>query len=157
MSNRQVFVLQMGLSILIYSLIAKWYLAPAMAGLSLEQTLGFLLLPHAFRHIGLTAIVPVVVDPKVPKQWSRPVGYGDLAAQILATLTIIALRVHLPFAIAMVWITNIVGFGDFVNAGVQATKYGAYNYQLGGFWFLPTFFVPTLVVTHVWMFWLLLH
>ena len=153
MSNRQVFVLQMLLTIVVYSLIARWYVAPAMANLTLHEIFGFLLLPHALRHIGLTAIVPVVVDPDVPREWSRPVGYGDLLTAFLAILTILALRFQWAPAIALVWLTNIVGFADFAFAGIQATRYGAYNYKLGGFWFLPTFFVPSLVVTHVWMFW----
>jgi len=157
MSNRQVFVLQMVLTVAVYGLIAKWYLAPAMAQLSLYQTLGYLMLPHALRHIGLTAIVPVVVDPAAPKQWKNPVGYGDLITALLAVVTLLALRADLGFAIVLVWITNLFGFADFVNAGVQATKVNAYDYKLGGFWFLPTFFVPSLVVTHFWMFWILVR
>jgi len=155
MSNRQVFILQMLLSALVYSLIANWYIAPALAHLPQLEIFGYLLLPHALRHIGLTAIVPAVVDPNVPKEWSRPVGYGDLLTQVVAMLAILAIRCHWSFAIVMVWIANIVGFGDFVYAGIVATKYKAYNYQLGGFWFLPTFFVPILIVTHFWMFWML--
>jgi len=157
MSNRQVFVLQMVLTVAVYGLIAKWYLAPAVAHLSLYQTLGFLMLPHALRHIGLTAIVPVVVDPAAPKQWKNPVGYGDLITALLAVITLLTLRADLGFAIVLVWITNLFGFADFVNAGVQATKVNAYDYKLGGFWFLPTFFVPSLVVTHFWMFWILVR
>ena len=157
MTNQQVFVLQLVLSVLVYTLIAKWYLAPLIAPLRLNQALGFLMLPHAMRHIGLTAIVPVVVDPNVPKEWSNPVGYGDLITQLLALITLFALRGDWRIAIGLAWITNIFGLADFVNAGIQATRYKAFDYQLGGFWFLPTFFVPTLVVTHFWMFGILLR
>ena len=157
MTNQQVFVLQMALTILVYALIARWYLAPAMSRFSFHQKVGYLMLPHALRHIGLTAIVQVVVDPKVPKEWSQPVGYGDLITAGLAIVTLLALRGRWPIAIGLVWLTNIVGFADFANAGIQATRYEAFNYQLGGFWFLPTFFVPSLVVTHVWMFAILIR
>jgi hypothetical protein len=157
MSNRQVFFLQMTLSSVVFFLIAMWYVAPALAHLSLYETLGYLLLPHAFRHIGLTAIVPVVVDSKVPKPWRDQLGYGDLLVAILAIVTIIALREQWPFAIAMVWITNVVGFVDNVNVSIQSTKHGVWDHGLGGFWFVPTFFVPILIVTHFWIFWLLLR
>jgi hypothetical protein len=156
MSSYAVFVLQMVMTILVYSLISNWYLAPALAHLALPQILGYLLLPHTMRHIGLTSIVNAVVDPKVNPQWRNEVGYGDLLAAALAIVTILMLHFEVGGAIAMVWITNIVGLADWANAGIKATRFKVWDYQLGGFWFLPTFFVPSLVVTHVWMFYLLL-
>src|SRR5437879_2671830 len=140
MSNLQVFLLQMALTVLVYALIAKWYIARALEGLPRNTILGYLLLPHALRHIGLTAVVPMFVEPTVPMLWSYRVGYGDLLTQVLATLTILALRGQWAFAIAMVWITNVVGLADFVNAGIQATMLGftppytkLTDYKLGGF------------------------
>jgi hypothetical protein len=159
MSNKQVFLMQMTLTVVIYSLIANWYLAPALAHLPVNETLAYLLIPHALRHIGMTAIVPDVVDAnsKIPKQWSRQLGYGDLLTAVLALFTIWTLKEQWSFAIAMVWITNVVGTVDSVNVSILSTKHGVYDHGLGGFWFVPTFFVPILIVTHVWIFWILLH
>jgi hypothetical protein len=51
-------------------------------------------------------------------------------------------------ALPLVWIFNILGTFDLMNALRQAE---AIDY-FGPTWFIPTFFVPVLLVTHVMIF-----
>ncbi|RMF11475.1 MAG: hypothetical protein D6763_02975, partial [Alphaproteobacteria bacterium] len=61
LAHAAIFGLQFLLSLIVCSLIAKWYLVPWLAGKSVEQALMPLIFPHAFRHVGLLFLVPGVV------------------------------------------------------------------------------------------------
>ncbi|MHA1564611.1 MAG: hypothetical protein ACTSX7_04800, partial [Alphaproteobacteria bacterium] len=61
MESIQIFGLQFILSLVVVSLVARWYAAPWLAKKPLQIALGLLILPHAFRHIGLTFLTPAVV------------------------------------------------------------------------------------------------
>lgn len=156
MSNFQIFGLQFTVSLFVYALIARWYVAPRLAALPLRDALTPLLLLHSMRHLGMTFLVTVVVSPEVPRTFATQVAYGDLLALGLALLSIAALRARLGFAILVVWIFNIVGFVDLLNAFYQGTQLDVSRYQLGPGWFIPTFAVPALIVTHVMIFSMLL-
>ena len=58
MDQAAIFGLQFLLSLIVYALIARWYVAPWLAGKPVEQALAALILPHAFRHLGLVFLVP---------------------------------------------------------------------------------------------------
>ena len=62
---------------------------------------------------------------------------------------IAALRMEWPLAIALVWVLNIVGLLDLVNAFYQGLRN---NVQLGAAYYIPTYVVPALLVTHAMMF-----
>src|SRR3989304_1445753 len=81
MDSFQIFGVQFLLSLVVYGLLAKWYVAPALARLPLHDALIPLLVPHAFRHLGLVFLVPAVVAPPPPppppapsagSSWSPP-------------------------------------------------------------------------------------
>ena len=58
MDTLAIFGLQLVLSLLVYALIAKWYVTPWLAEKPIHQALIPLIFPHAFRHIGLAFLVP---------------------------------------------------------------------------------------------------
>ena len=72
MSTFQIFGLQFLLSLIVYALIARWYLAPRLATLPLASALMPLLLLHAFRHLGMVFLVPAVVGPSLPRRSPSP-------------------------------------------------------------------------------------
>lgn len=152
MDSFQIFGMQFTLSLLVYALIARWYVAPGLARLPLRDALTPLLFVHALRHLGLTILVPVVTDPNLPHAWAMQVGYGDLLAQLLALLSILALRARLGVALVLVWIFNLEGTLDLLLAIYHGLGLHAYNLPLRSFWYVPTFIVPALLVTHVMMF-----
>jgi hypothetical protein len=140
-----IFLLQFVLSLIGVGLLARWYAVPWLAEKSLEVALMALIAPHAFRHIGLAFIVPALNQPGMPLEFATSAAYGDLLSGILALVVLIALRGRWGLAIPLAWVFSIVGLADLANALRQD---GAILY-MGATWFIPTFVVPILLVTHV--------
>ncbi|MEK7364053.1 MAG: hypothetical protein AAB016_08775 [candidate division NC10 bacterium] len=151
MDSFQIFGVQFLLSLLVYGLLAKWYVAPALARLPLRDALIPLLVPHAFRHLGLVFLVPAVVAPTLPPAFALPAAYGDLLAGLLALLAMIALRGRWAVAIALAWLANVVGTLDLLHAFYKGIPLNA-GLHMGSAWYIPTFIVPALYVTHFMIF-----
>ncbi len=148
MDTLAIFGLQFFLSLVVWGLIAKWLLAPWLEKKSPHDALFWLTLPHAFRHIGLVFLVPGVVARPLPGTFATPAAYGDLVTGVLALLALIALRTGWARALALVWLFNIVGTVDLLNALRHANVVP----DFGAAWYIPTFFVPLLLVTHFMIF-----
>jgi len=140
-----IFLSQFVLSLIVAGLLARWYAAPWLAEKPLEVALAILIAPHAFRHLGLAFIVPALNQPGMPMEFATAAAYGDLLSGILALVALIALRGRWAMAIPLVWVFSIIGIADLANALRQddAILY------MGATWFIPTFIVPLLLVTHV--------
>ena len=128
---------------------------PALRGRSRIDALRPLLMLHAFRFIGLSFLITGVVSPVLPATFAFDAAYGDLAAAALALLSLAALRTGL--GIPLVWIFNVWGTFDLLNAFYRASAGGMLPGELGAAYFLPTAIVPFLLVTHGLMFWILLR
>ncbi len=148
METTEIFLLQFVLTLTVFSLLARWYAVPWLATKPLQVALGILIIPHAFRHVGMTFLTPAVVADTMPAGFAAAAGYGDLASGILAIFALIALRRNLALAIGLVWIFNIVGSSDLINALRQAEAVP----HFAAAWYIPTFLVPLLIVTHVMIF-----
>jgi hypothetical protein len=94
-------------------------------------------------------LVPTVVGPALPASFAVPAAYGDLLAGLLALAAIGALRARSRIALPLTWVFNVIGLLDLVHAFYQGL---ANDVQLGAAYFIPTFVVPALVVTHVMIF-----
>ena len=151
MSIEAIFGLQLGFSLLVVALIARAYVAPWLSTLSFHSALALLVVPHMFRHIGMSFQVPGLVGAEIPGDFAAAAAYGDLASAALAVITFLLLRAQATVAIALAWVLNLVGLLDLLNALRQAEAIP----QLGVTWYIPTFIVPVLLVTHVMMFVLL--
>ena len=92
MDVEAIFVLQFIMSLVVWGLLAYWWLAPWLEKKSLNEALFFLTVPHAFRHIGMVFLVPGVVDRPLPEAFGAPAAYGDLLTGVLALLALVALR-----------------------------------------------------------------
>ena len=148
MDTLAIFGLQLVMSLVLYSLLAKWFLAPWLKEKTRSQALFWLTLPHTTRYVGMVFLVPGVVSPSLPDSFAAAAAYGDLAAGLLALAVLIALRNRWAGSTALVWLFNIVGTVDLVNALSHAQAVP----HLGAAWYIPTFWVPVLLVTHVMMF-----
>ena len=115
-----------------------------------------LLVFHSFRHIGLAFLIPGVTAEALDPRFANPAAYGDLLAAVLALAAIFALRFRAPLAIPLVWIFNIEGSVDLLNALFQGFRYTP-DGHLGATYFIPAVIVPALLVTHVMVFVLLLR
>jgi hypothetical protein len=118
------------------------------------EALRMLLVLHTFRFEGLSFLVPGIVSPDLPIAFAHDAAYGDLTAAILALLALASLRS--AWGVAVVWLFNIWGSIDLLNAFYQANNAGLVPGQLGAAFFIPTLIVPLLLITHGLMFAILL-
>ena len=152
-----VFGVQNLLFFVVFGLFAWWYAWPWLN--SVDRTTAFTALTfvHALRAIGATVLVTSVVGTALPRDFAEAVAYGDLVTVVLAIVTLIALRGRIGFAIALVWLTNIVGTADLANALVNGVRYDVARLGMGSFWYVVTILVPILWIAHVLAFALLLR
>jgi len=139
-----------------YALIAKWYVMPVLNGLPRARALVPLLLLHCFRFIGLAFLIPGVTSQPLDPRFANPAAYGDLLAALLAFLGILALHRRWRTAIPLVWLFNVEGTLDLLNAVTQGLRYTD-DGNLGATFFIPIMVVPALLVTHVMIFIILLR
>jgi|UniRef100_A0A7C3DGX5 hypothetical protein len=151
-----LFIFQFAMSLLVFGLIARQYLEPWLARLPLAHVLSPLLFFHAFRYVGASFMSPSVIDPSVPSSFTIPGTIGDLLAAFLALVSLGALRGGSRWALPLLWVFNLVGTLDFINAIYQGVRVGLPHYQLGATWFIITLYVPALLVVHLLIFRLLL-
>ena len=152
-----IFGIQTFLSFVVFGLLAWWYVWPWLRSVDWTTALTALTFVHALRPIGATVLVVSVAGTALPQDFREAVGYGDLATSVLAVITLLALRSRLGFAVALVWLTNVVGFADLVNALVGGIRYDVARLGMGSFWYVVTILVPILWITHVLAFALLLR
>ena len=137
-----------------WAVVTVFYIWPELRDRSRIDALRPLLTLHGFRFIGLSFLVPGVVSADLPIAFARDAAYGDVVAAILALLALTALRSKL--GIALVWVFNIWGSLDLLNAFYVANATGLLAGQLGAAFFIPTAIVPLLLITHALVFRILL-
>jgi len=148
MTPQAIFLLQFFLSIVVFGLLAKWVMAPWLARQSQRDALFWLTVPHAFRHIGMVFVVPGMAAQPLPDEFANPAAYGDLLTGVLALSALVLLRIESKGAVLAVWLFNVIGTIDLLNA----LRYLDVVPQLGSTWYIPTVFVPLLLVTHFMIF-----
>ena len=158
MSIPALFGLSILLSSLAFGLVSKLYIWPRLRLLPRDDALLPLVVPHTFRFIGLSFLVPGVVSPALPSAFAVPAAYGDLGAVLLAIAASLALARRAALAVVLVWLFNVWGASDLLFAIYQ----GAFIVQLdarllGAAFFIPTVVVPALLITHGLIFWLLIR
>jgi hypothetical protein len=150
-----LFAISIAFSFVAWSIVIVEFIWPQLRVLPRSEALRPLLILHSFRFIGLAFLVPGVVSPDLPAAFARPAAYGDLVAAVLALVALAALksRAGLP----LVWVFNIWGTADLLYAFYQGNQSGFLPGQLGTTFFIPTFIVPLLLVTHGLVFRILLQ
>ena len=147
--------LSITISLIVWSLIMRWYIHPAVKQYPIEQVVEPILFLHSFRYIGLMFLIPGVTTELLDTRFSHPAAYGDLLAAVLALFAIMAIRLKASWALGAVWIFNIVGLLDLLNAVVRGIMYTP-DGHLGATYWIPATIVLLLLVTYVYIFMLLL-
>ena len=159
MTSRELvplFLLQVALSFGAWSAIGAWLVLPYLRTQPTNRALFLLLLPQAFRHIGATLLVPGIADPQLPRGFALPTAIGDIITQVLALVCLACLAQGRRYSIPLVWIANTWGLFDLLLNVSRAVRTGAIAY-LHAAWVVPTFIVPLMVVSHLFIFWVLLR
>jgi len=133
-------------SFIAWGIVTARYVWPELRLRPRAEALRPLLILHSFRFIGLAFLIPGVVSPDLPSAFAHSAAYGDIIAAILAVLALILL----PSAAGVVsaWIFSLWGSADLLNAFYRANHAGLVPGQLGATYFIPTFVVPLLLITH---------
>jgi hypothetical protein len=155
MPVQALFGLSVAFGFVFWAIVAARYIWPELQRRPRVDALRPLLVLHSSRFLGLAFLIPGVVSPDLPAAFAVPAAYGDLAAAVLALLAMAALRTAL--GMPLVWIFNIWGSVDLLNAFYQGNTNGMLAGQLGATYFIPTAIVPLLLITHWLMFRLLLQ
>jgi hypothetical protein len=156
MQAAQLLALQFMLSLFAYTALALWFVRPWLQTKPRATALELLIFPQTFRFVGVTLLVPGVVEPGLPDAFARATAIGDTVTTGLAWLSLLALRTRSPLAIPAVWLFNLVGITDLllnVGRGIRLQVAS----QLGAAWFGPAFIVPAMLVIHVLVFAFLLR
>ena len=156
MSTDLIFPTQVVLAFVTIGLLARWYVAPRLAGFPRESALQPLLVVQAFRYIGLGFLAPALVRPSLAQTFAVPAALGTTLAAVLALAAIAALRARSRLGIPLAWAVSIVGLVDFANAFVQARSASVIS-DLGAAYYIPIVIVPAAVVSHVMILSLLLR
>mgnify|MGYP001288036363 CR=1 FL=1 len=155
MPPQAAFGISIVFSLVAWGIVVARYVWPALDRQPRSDALRQLLILHSFRFIGLAFIVPGVVSPDLPAAFARPDAYGDIISAILALLALGTLKNRV--GITLVWVFNLWGSADLLNAFYEGNRFGLQAGQLGAAYFLPTLVVPLLLITHGLIFRLLLQ
>jgi hypothetical protein len=149
------FFVSIAFGFIAWGIVARRYIWPKLSLLRRAEALRPLLILHSFRFIGLAFLVPGVVSPELPSAFAHSAAYGDIVAATLALLSLASLP--RGAGVVIVWIFNLWGSADILNAFYQANDAGLMAGQLGAAYFLPTLVVPLLLITHGLVFRILLQ
>lgn len=151
------FVLSVAGALLTSAAVASVYVWPFIRAMPRHDALRLLAAFHAFRFLGMNFMVAGFVSPELNPNFASEVGWGDLIAASLALISMAALSRRWSIAVPMVWIFNIWGTLDLLNAYYV----GATTIQNPGLFgagiYIPALYVPLLLVAHVLAFMLLLR
>jgi hypothetical protein len=155
MLSQLCFFVSIAFSLIAWGIVTEQYIWPALRLRQRADALRPLLIMHTFRFLGLAFLVPGVVSPDLPSAFAHAAAYGDIIAATLALLSLLSLRSGAGVLVA--WIFNLWGSADLLNAFYQANHAGLLAGQLGAAYFIPTFGVPILMITHALAFRILLQ
>ena len=142
-------------ALITWTMIFCWYVHPALKNWPVKKAIEPILLFHCFRYIGLMFLITGVTTEPLGSRFSHPAAYGDFVAAILALTAVVAIRLNVRWSLASVWVFNIWGLADLLNAVARGIMYTPDGHLGAAFW-IPSTIVPFLLVTHVYIFVLLL-
>jgi hypothetical protein len=140
------FFVSIAFAFIAWGIVAKQYIWPKLRLLPRTEALRPLLILHSFRFEGLAFLVPGVVSPDLPSAFAHSAAYGDIIAATLALVSLALLSRGV--GVVIVWIFNLWGSADLLNAFYQANAAGLVPGHLGVTYFIPTLVVPLLLITH---------
>ena len=152
-----LFGISVAFGLAVWGTVALLYIWPALREPASPESLKPILLLHAFRFLGLAFMVPGVVSPELPPAFAQPVAYGDLITAILALLALATLETRA--GTMMTWIFNAFGTVDLLFAFYQGSRISlsATPGLLGAGYFILAAYVPLLLITHGFVFRILLR
>ena len=130
----------------------KYWIQPRIANLPIHAALLPFVFLNTFRYLGLTFMAQEQFYNNYPSEFLTTVGLLDFITAVLALVSVVALKNKWSFAIPLVWIFNIVGFGDLITAFPQFFGLELYNQDLGFIWLMFVTYGLSTFLSHIYIF-----
>lgn len=130
----------------------KYWIQPKISNLSSHEALLPFVFLNTFRYLGLSFMAKEQFYDGFPTEFLTTVGLLDFTTAILAIITAIALKNKWRFAIPLVWLFNVVGFGDLITAFPQFFGLELYNQNLGFIWLVFITYGLAAFLSHIYIF-----
>jgi hypothetical protein len=157
MSPEKIFELQLVLGYVAWLLFFGVYARPRLKAMDRVAAHRAIATLHSFRFFGLVFILSGFVGLHLPSSFATFAAYGDLATGVLAMLALLTVRMR-PLFWSFVVAFNVVGIVDIVVDYYHATQvFPTVARQLGAGYWIPVIYVPLLMITHIFAFYLLLR
>ncbi|MDP4826229.1 MAG: hypothetical protein NWR73_00980 [Flavobacteriales bacterium] len=130
----------------------NWWVKPRLTNLSIQDALLPFVFLNVFRYLGLTFMAKEQFYDGFPADFLTTVGILDFSTAVLAILASIALKNKWNFAIPLVWIFNVVGFGDLITAFPQFFGLKLYDHDLGIIWLMFITYGLATFLSHIYIF-----
>jgi hypothetical protein len=150
MSTAAIFLIQLVLGYLPWFLFLSAYALPRLKAMDHIQAQRAIATFHSFRFFGLVFIVPGVVGRELPAGFATFAAYGDFATGVLAMLALLTVRAR-PLFWLFVVAFNVVGAADILIDYYHGARFGLPELagELAATYWIPTLYVPGLMITHV--------
>jgi hypothetical protein len=135
------------ISIVVYAIIAWWYVAPYLKRLQLGQALTLLLWIHVFRYSVLYLYVAQHEGYAISDIAAAQLVTGDLVGAVLATVAIVALRFRSRIGLAISWVVIAATIGDAATAIYQRSIEPPRVDAAGVWWVIFVFYAPAIFVS----------
>jgi hypothetical protein len=158
MSPAIIFQIHLVLGYVPWLLFVAVYVLPKLKSMDQVEAQRAIATLHSFHFFGLVFILPGVVGPNLPADFTVFAAYGDFATGVLAMLALLTVRIR-PLFWLFVVAFNVVGAVDIIVDYYHGNQVGlpALAGELGATYAIPIIYVPILMITHVIAFYLLVR
>ena len=156
MSPATIFQIHLVLGYVPWLLFVGVYMLPWLKSMDQVEAQRVIATLHSFRFFGLVFILPGVVGPNLPADFTVFAAYGDFATGVLAMVALLTVRIR-PLFWLFVVAFNVVGAVDIIVDYYHGIQVGLAPLagELGATYAIPIIYVPILMITHVIAFYLL--
>ncbi len=135
------------ISLVVYGLIAIWYVVPWIRTLDKRDALTAPLWIHVFRYVTLYLLVAQREGYAISDETLRVVVIGDLSGAVLALAGIIFLRMRSGLGPVFAALVLIASIADFAIGTYVRSQQGPDPEATGVWWLVFVFFAPLVLVT----------
>ncbi len=130
------------LTLVIFLVLAMWYVRPWLKARGRADALIPLLWLHAFRYVALHLVSAQRAGFPISDGGRDLIVYGDVVAAISAVLVIASLRYRMRLSIPLVWVFVAGTVLDLVRVFRMAAHEHLIGAADGGAWLVAVFYVP---------------
>jgi hypothetical protein len=146
-----IFFAQIAFTTLAYAAVYWFLIRDQLKRLPARTAISILFIPQLFRHLGFSALSPELVEPPEFATFTGIVfTVGDAVLLALSYAALLALYRRWRTARTICWLFVLAGIGHDVAVTFSlGSAPPRVLEQFGGHYYAATFFIPSLVLTHI--------